>query len=252
MFHLGRSLAARAAWRRARLFGRRGKSGPCRPVGTMSRRPSGPLARKRGTGPSTGTPYCRLERDAPAVDLAGIAPAAVGHAQLPRAVEGLARQVTGVGLDDVVGAAAGAVVHAVHAAIRRDQVHLQVADIGVLDVHAHRAAGRGVAAAAGHRDRAVRGAVVADRVVAAVAVGLRAAIVATAVVTATVTGRVVAQDAHARERRIALDPHVVRTGGRRAEAAALAVAGLVRAAVVGAVGRRAAELHVQVGITAAA
>src|SRR5690606_28057400 len=77
-------------------------------------------------------------------------------------------------------------------------------------------------------------------------------VAATAVITATVTGRVVAQDAHARERGIALDPHVVRTGGRRAEAAALAVAGLVRAAVIGAVGRRAAELHVKVGIAAAA
>src|SRR3546814_3723047 len=57
-----------------------------------------------------------------------------GHAQPPRAVEALDRQVAGVGLDDVVGAAAGAVVQAVHAAVRCEQVHLQVADVGVLDV----------------------------------------------------------------------------------------------------------------------
>src|SRR5690606_12304103 len=54
------------------------------------------------------------------------------------------------------------------------------------------------------------------------------------------------------ERRVARDPHVVGPRGRRAEAAALAVAGLVGTAVVGTVGRRAAELHVQVRIAAAA
>src|SRR3546814_10710242 len=59
------------------------------------------------------------------------------------------------------------------------QVHLQVADVGVLDVHADRSTGRGVAAAAGHRDRAVHRGVVVDRVVAAVAVRLRVSTAAT-------------------------------------------------------------------------
>src|SRR3546814_245314 len=187
----------------------------------------------------------RSERDAPAVDLACVAPGIVGHAQPPRAVEALDRQVAGVGLDDVVGAAAGAVVQAVHAAVRCEQVHLQVADVGVLDVHADRGAGRSVAAAAGHRDRAVHRGVVVDRVVAAVAVRLRVATAATA-------GVVVTHDAHAGEGRVALDPHVPGAGGRRGEAAGLVVAVLVRAAIPGAVGRRAAELHVQVGVAAAA
>src|SRR3546814_3799995 len=64
-----------------------------------------------------------------------VAPGIVGHAQPPRAVEALDRQVAGVGLDDVVGSAAGAVVQAINAAVRCEQVHLQVADVGVLDVH---------------------------------------------------------------------------------------------------------------------
>src|SRR3546814_2818823 len=63
----------------------------------------------------------RSERDAPAVDLACVAPGIVGHAQPPRAVEALDRQVAGVGLDDVVGAAAGAVVQAINAAVRCEQ-----------------------------------------------------------------------------------------------------------------------------------
>src|SRR5690606_13241467 len=137
---------------------------------------------------ATGAPACS-ERDAPAVDLAGIAPRVVGHAQPPGAVQALGRQVAGVGLDDVVGAAAAAVVQVVDAAVGRQQVHPQVADVGVLDVHADRGAGRGVAAAAGHRDRAVHRGVVVDRVVAAVAVRLRVA--------AATTGTVVAHDAHA-------------------------------------------------------
>src|SRR5690606_15967626 len=114
------------------------------------------------------------------------------HAQPPRAVEAFARQVAGVGLDDVVGAAAGAVVHAVHAAIGRDQVDLQVTDVGVLDVHAHRGSRRSVAAAPGHRDRAVGGGVIADRVVAAVAVRLPVAVAITIV--AAVAAVVVTHD----------------------------------------------------------
>src|SRR3546814_6797280 len=123
------------------------------------------------------------------------------------------------------------------------QVHLQVADVGVLDVHADRSTGRGVAAAAGHRDRAVHRGVVVDRVVAAVAVRLRVA-------TAATTGVVVTHDAHAGEGRVALDPHVPGAGGRRGEAAGLVVAVLVRAAITGTVGRRAAEHHVPVGVAA--
>src|SRR3546814_12742566 len=89
--------------------------------------------------------------------------------------------------------------------------------------HADRGAGRSVAAAAGHRDRAVHRGVVVDRVVAAVAVRLH--------VPTAAAGVVVTHDAHAGEGRVALDPHVVRAGGRRGEAAALVVAGPVRAAV---------------------
>src|SRR3546814_19541459 len=51
---------------------------------------------------------------------------------------------------------------------------------------------------------------------------------------------------------VALDPHVPGAGGRRGEAAGLVVAVVVRAANPGAVGRRAAELDVQVGVAAAA
>src|SRR3546814_18495379 len=97
----------------------------------------------------------RSERDAPAVDLACVAPGIVGHAQPPRAVAALDRQVAGVGLDDVVGAAAGAVVPAINAAVRCEQVPLQVAAVGVLDVHADPSTGPGVAAAAGPRARGV-------------------------------------------------------------------------------------------------
>src|SRR5690606_37785890 len=70
--------------------------------------------------------------------------------------------------------------------------------------------------------------------------------------TAATAGLVVGQDRQARERRVGLDAHVVGTRRGRREGAALGVAALVGTAVVGAVGRRAAALDVQVGVAAAA
>src|SRR3546814_16962235 len=89
-----------------------------------------------------------------------------------------------------------------------------------------RSAGRSVAAAAGHRDRAVHRGVVVDRVVAAVAVRLRVATAATA-------GVIVTHDATAGEGRVALDPHVPGAGGRQGEADGICVAVIVRPAITG-------------------
>src|SRR3546814_9197050 len=88
----------------------------------------------------------RSERDAPAVERAGIAPAAVLHAQVPGAVEALARQVDRIGLVDVVAASAAAVVQLVHAAIRRNQVNPEITDVAVRDVHVDFGLGQAAAA----------------------------------------------------------------------------------------------------------
>ena len=148
-----------------------------------------------------------------------------------------------VGRIDVVGAAAAAVVQYVHAAVRGHQVHLQVALVGVHDIDRDRRAGRAVAAAAGHGDRAVDRAVVADGHVGAVAVRLRAAATA---------GGVAAGQADPGIGRIGLETHIVRACGRRGETAGLGVAGPVRTAVVGRVRRRTARPDVQVHVAAAA
>src|SRR3546814_13897210 len=71
------------------------------------------------TGPGARPGPMRSERNAPAVERPGVAPAVVLHAQVPGAVQALARQVDRVGLVDVVAAAATAVVQLVHAAIRQ-------------------------------------------------------------------------------------------------------------------------------------
>src|SRR5690606_21669855 len=182
------------------------------------------------------------EGDAPAVDVAGVQAGVVAHPQLPGAVEVLAGQVHRVGLDDVVGAATGAVVQVVDRTVRRHQVDAQVADVGVTDVHGDLGVARRLAAAAGDGDRALDLAIVRDRVVGAVAVGLG---------TATAAGAVVADQADAGEARVGLHADVVGAGGGRGEAAGLRVAALVRTAVVAAVGRGAAVLDVQVGVTGA-
>src|SRR5690606_39768986 len=78
------------------------------------------------------------------------------------------------------------------------------------------------------------------------------AVVQLAVAAAAAAGGVVGEERHAGERGVGLDPHVVGAGRGRGEGTALRVAALVRAAVVGAVGRRAAVLDVQVGVAAAA
>src|SRR6185436_6996876 len=95
------------------------------------------------------------------------------HAQGPGAVERLGGEVGGVGRHHVGGtvAAAGG-LEVVDAAIGRHQIDLQVTAVGVRDVHAHRHAGRGVARAATHADRAVDGGQVGDRLRGGVGVGL--------------------------------------------------------------------------------
>src|SRR5690606_19683973 len=121
----------------------------------------------------------------------------------------------------------------------------KVAAVGVHDVHRHRYAVAGVAAAPGYGDRAADagGVVVRDGVVGAVAVGLAAA---------TAAAAVAADQAHARERAVGTQRDVVRPGLRRGEAAGFGITRAVRAAVVGAGRRLAAEAPVHVGIAAAA
>src|SRR5688572_27985126 len=138
------------------------------------------------TGPGARPGPMRSERDAPAVERAGITLAVVLHAQVPLAIETLAGQIDGVGLVDVVGAAAGAVVQLVHAAVRRDQVDLEVADVGVGDVDRDVGLGQAAAAAAGNVDRAAEHLAVVDGEVVTVGVGLNfvvAGITGVAVVT---------------------------------------------------------------------
>src|SRR5690606_6827542 len=168
------------------------------------------------------------------------------HLQLPAAVEGFAGQVDGVGRVDVVGAVAAALVlQAVAASVRGDQVDLDVAAVGVDHLDVDLGIVRRIAATTGHGDRAVdRSALVRQVVVGAVGVGLLAA-------TAT-AGGVVADQADAGEARVRLQADVVRAGRRAGVGAALCVAALVRTAVVGAVGRRAAEPDVHVVIARAA
>src|SRR3546814_90390 len=104
------------------------------PVGVLP--PASVLSSRAGPGARPGP--MRSERDAPAVERAGIAPAAVLHAQVPGAVEALARQVDRIGLVDVVAAPATAVVQLVHAAIRRNQVDPEIADVAVRDLKSTR------------------------------------------------------------------------------------------------------------------
>src|SRR3546814_3891994 len=64
-----------------------------------------------------------------------VSPLPLSYAQVPGAVEALARQVDRIGLVDVVAASAAAVVQLVHAAIRRNQVNPEITDVAVRDVH---------------------------------------------------------------------------------------------------------------------
>src|SRR5690606_40454085 len=113
------------------------------------------------------------------------------------------------------------------------------AAVGVAAVDRDLGVVRGIAAAAGDRDRAIHHPGVRDAVVAAVAVGL---------LTAATADRVVADQAHARERRVGLQPDVVGARGRRGVGAALRVAALVRAAVVGAVGQLGGAMVMEGGV----
>ena len=83
--------------------------------------------------------------------LSGIAVGVVVDPQLPVAVERLARQVQREGAAEIGRAAAGAVVQVVEAAVRRDQVDLEVAAVGVDDVERHRGVGRRPDGTARHR-----------------------------------------------------------------------------------------------------
>src|SRR5690606_18042148 len=199
----------------------------------------------RGRGPGRNRPAVASERDAPRIEVAGIAAVHVLHLQLPAAVEGFAGQVDAVGRVDIVRAVAAALVlEAVGAAVRGDQVDLDVAAVGVDHLDVDLGIVRRIAATARHGDRAVDGsALVRQVVVGAVGVGLLAA-------TAT-AGGVVADQADAGEARVRLQADVIRAGRRGSVGAALGVAALVRTAVVGAVGRRAAVLDVHVGIARA-
>src|SRR5690606_23370856 len=201
------------------------------------------------SGPGARPGPMRSERDAPAVERAGITLAVVLHAQVPLAIETLAGQIDGVGLVDVVGAAAGAVVQLVHAAVRRDQVDLEVADVGVGDVDRDVGLGQAAAAAAGNVDRAAEHLAVVDGEVVTVGVGLNfvvAGITGVAVVTL-----VLADQGDAAVRLVSLDADVVPALLRGRELAHFRVAGLVRTAVPDRVGGFLAELHVQVRITGA-
>src|SRR5690606_4415077 len=178
------------------------------------------------------------------------APAVVLHAQVPLAVEALAGQIDGVGLVDVVRAAAGAVVQLVHAAVRRDQVDAEVADVAVGDVDVDRGLGQAAAAAARNVDRAAEHLAVVDGEVVAVGVGLHFVVAGiTGVAAATF---VLAHQGDTAVRLVRLDADVVPALVRGRELAHFRVSGLVRTAVVDRVGGFLAELHVQVRITGAA
>src|SRR5690606_21709145 len=94
-----------------------------------------------------GSPGCRRMRykvgitvlpcsegDAPVVDVTGVSRPVVVDTQPPGPVARLAGQIHRVRPDDVVRAAAGAVVQDVHTTIGRDQINLQVGAIGMADV----------------------------------------------------------------------------------------------------------------------
>ena len=81
---------------------------------------------RRSKTPALGGGFClgaashRLEVDAPAVDIAGIARGVVVHSELPDAIQEFCRQIQGDRLFDIVGTGAGAVVDVVERAIRSD------------------------------------------------------------------------------------------------------------------------------------
>src|SRR5690606_29307901 len=182
------------------------------------------------------------ERDAPTVDVAGIARVVVTHAQPPGAVDPLAGQVQVGVADHVVGTVAAArVLDPVRRAVGRHQVDLQVAAVAVADVQVHTGRTGRVAAAAGHADRAVDAARAGDRGVGIVAVGLRSAPAAAA-------GVVVGDQGDAAEAGVRLHPHVPGAGRRAREGAGLDVAAAPRAAVMTAVGGCAAVADVQVRV----
>src|SRR5690606_21492528 len=128
------------------------------------------------------------------IQVAGVAAVHVLHLQLPAAIEGFAGEIDGVGRVDVVGAVAAALVlEPVAAAVRGDQVDLDVAAVGVDHLDVDLGIVRRIAATTGNRDRAVgRRALVGQVVVGAIGVRLFA--------TTTAAGAVVADQAHARER----------------------------------------------------
>src|SRR4051794_24836577 len=95
------------------------RPGPNRPATSAngSEQEDGPL-QAEGAHPRSG--YLQVQR--PAVDAARVEGGRVADAEVPRAVGGLARQVHGVGLVDVVGTAAGPVGQVVHRTVRGDEV----------------------------------------------------------------------------------------------------------------------------------
>ncbi len=96
------------------------------------------------------------EGQAPGVDVAGVTRVHIADPEGPGAARGLGGGVDGVGGEDVVGGvAAAAVLQAVGAAVRGDEVDDEVAAVGVLDVDVDLQGGRGVAGQAGDADREV-------------------------------------------------------------------------------------------------
>lgn len=112
------------------------------------------------------------ERDAPTIDPADIATRVVVHTKPPCAVDGLGGKVDGVGPEDVVDASAASVVQDVHTAVWSNQVDLEVARIGVEDVHFDRRGLGGIARATRYRDRTGDRGVVHDGDISRIAICL--------------------------------------------------------------------------------
>src|SRR5690606_8970430 len=160
-------------------------------------------------------------------DVAGVAACAVADPQTPGAVCRFAGRIDGVGADDVVGTAPGAIVQVIDRAIGRNQVDDQVTDVGVPDVDTHLQVGRRIAAAAADGDRAGHPAAVVVRnrdVCGVLEVGLTAT---------TARGLIEAgHQAGSGEGRVGIHHYVVGAGLRRAERAGLGISDRPRAAVV--------------------
>src|SRR3546814_20652556 len=100
------------------------------PVGVLP--PASVLSSRAGPGARPGP--MRSERDDPAVERAGIAPADVLHAKVPGAVDALARPVDRIGFVVVVADHSHAVVQSVNAATRAKNGEPAIVEGAVRDV----------------------------------------------------------------------------------------------------------------------